>query len=713
MSTISEALQKYFGHTSFRPLQEEIITDVLEKKDVFVLMPTGAGKSLCYQLPAVFQTGVTIVISPLIALMKDQVDGLRENGIKAGFLNSSLSASNQQKVKLLLRSGKLSLLYIAPERLKADGFMKFLQQIPIALFAIDEAHCISEWGHDFRKDYRELKKLREVFPSIPVIALTATATDRVQSDIVEQLQLRHAKTYKASFNRPNLHYIVLKKDDPIEQVIAYSKKREGESGIVYCQTRDRVEQVALALQQVGIKALPYHAGLQDDVRRDHQEQFIHDDVSVVVATIAFGMGIDKPNVRFIMHVDLPHNLERYYQETGRAGRDGLASECILLFSYADRETIKYFIDQKETESERAIAYTQLSQMVNFAQSKTCRRKILLGYFDESFSQNQCEACDNCLSHKDTFDGTILAQKILSCIYRLQGGFGINHVANILVGAKTKQISFYHHERLSTYAIVDDYSKNELKEHIGELIALGYIEQTIGKYPTLRLTPKSVAILKGEEKLLLTKPDQIEALSDLQINKEMNQQLFDELRRLRKRLADKKNLPPYMIFPDTTLTDMATYFPQSIEELSNIRGVGELKLQTYGKEFLRAIVAYCEPRSIASQPIRKRRIHNQHSYSSSTNQTVALFRQGLSIEEIAKRREFVPSTIIKHLVRAYLQGEDVDIDKLVPEEKQPEIINAFHELGLDRLGPIKERLGESYSYGELEIVRAKLLREKNK
>jgi ATP-dependent DNA helicase RecQ len=601
MASLQNILQQYFGYTSFRPLQEQIITDIMSRKDVFVLMPTGGGKSLCYQLPSVAQDGTTIVVSPLISLMKDQVDGLVQNGIRAAYLNSSLLPEEQLRVLDKLQTNNLSLLYVAPERLVQEQFLYVLKNIKINFFAIDEAHCISQWGHDFRPEYRQLDLIKKEFPDKPLMALTATATPRVRNDIIERLHLDGVSIYSASFNRPNLLYRVVRKSDAFAQAIDIISAHKGESGVVYCQSRKTVESVAGRLQKTEIKALPYHAGLPDEERKKNQERFIHEDVEVIVATIAFGMGIDKPNVRYVLHYDLPRSIENYYQETGRAGRDGLASECVLLYSYGDKFFYDRFIAEK-TEEEQRIAKAQMRRMIDFAQSKICRRAQLLQYFAESFPEKSCGACDNCLSPAETIDGTVIAQKILSCVYRTQQRFGVTHIVRILTGSKDKNVLLHGHHLLSTYGIIEEYGRGDVKTFIYELIQQGYLRQSEDQYGILFLTPKSGAVLKRLEKVRLTKPEErvikkveSEEEKDLKIDEE----LFQQLRRLRKKLADRQNVPPYVIFSDKSLKDMAGYFPQTLEQFSGMYGVGEEKLKKYGEIFMKEIAAYCKPRGISA------------------------------------------------------------------------------------------------------------------
>jgi ATP-dependent DNA helicase RecQ len=480
-------LKQYFGFTSFRPRQEEIIRASLAGQDVFALLPTGGGKSLCFQLPALTRTGLTVVVSPLIALMKDQVDALQAAGVAGTFLNSSLSANESRERLRGLHRGEFKLLYVAPERLLLSGFLDDLKRWNVALFAIDEAHCISEWGHDFRPEYRQLAGLRPQFPAVPFMALTATATERVRSDIVGQLHLREPALFVASFNRPNLTYRVSGKTGAYGQVLEFVRARPRDAGIIYCQSRKGAESLALKLNEDGVKAAPYHAGLEREDRSRNQEQFLRDEVRVVCATIAFGMGINKPNVRFVIHYDLPKNIESYYQETGRAGRDGLPSDCLLLFSAGDVVKYGQFIDEKTDPHEQRIAREQLQQMVHYAECNGCRRVELLGYFGEEFAETNCGACDNCLSPRATFDGTLAAQKLLSCVYRIREmsgfGVGLNHIVEVLTGADTEKIRRWGHAQLSTYGIGHEHTRAEWSAIGRELIRLGLLAQTTEKFST--------------------------------------------------------------------------------------------------------------------------------------------------------------------------------------------------------------------------------------
>src|ERR1700736_4321013 len=498
MMDFGGALKKHFGYDAFRPLQEEIIADALAGRDVFALMPTGGGKSLCFQLPALLREGLTIVVSPLISLMKDQVDALQASGVAATFLNSALDANESRARWRGLHRGEHRLLYLAPERLMLESFLEKAKQWNVSQIAIDEAHCISEWGHDFRPEYRELAKLRTHFPDAPIMVLTATATERVRKDILKQLQLRDASCYVASFNRPNLNYRVVPRADPYTQVLTLIRSRPHESGIVYCASRKTADALAKKLNADGIRAKPYHAGLEAIDRASHQEMFLRDDIRVITATIAFGMGINKPNVRFVVHHDLPKNIESYYQETGRAGRDGLPSDCVLLFNASDVIKQRRFIEDK-SEPEQRIANEQLRAMVTYAETRDCRRATLLSYFGEQLSPPLCDGCDNCLNPRETFDGTVHAQKFLSCVHRIQAkhgfGFGLNHVVEVLTGGNTEAIRQRGHEQLSTFGIGRDVQRSAWLAIGRELLRLGLVAAAPGKFATLQLTSAGLAALR--------------------------------------------------------------------------------------------------------------------------------------------------------------------------------------------------------------------------
>jgi len=594
---LPRTLKKDFGYDQFRPLQEEIIRDALAGRDVFALMPTGGGKSLCFQLPALLRSGLTIVVSPLISLMKDQVDALQTSGIAATFLNSALDRHEAVERLRRLNRGECRLLYVAPERLMLDGFLERALNWNITQIAIDEAHCISEWGHDFRPEYRELKKLRRHLPDVPIMALTATATERVRKDIVDQLHLHKARCYVASFNRPNLTYRVVPKSSPYEQVLTLIRARPNESGIVYCASRKTADSLATKLNGDGVKAKPYHAGLESTDRAEHQEQFLRDDARVITATIAFGMGINKPNVRFVIHHDLPKNIESYYQETGRAGRDGLPGECVLLFNASDVVKQTRFIEEK-SEKEQRIAREQLGQMVHYAETRECRRATLLRYFGEEFPA-PCNGCDNCLEPRETFDGTIHAQKFLSCIYRIyekEGfGFGLNHVVDVLTGAETEAIRQRGHNELSTYGVGKDVKRTAWLAIGRELLRLGLIAVAPGKFATLQLTEAGRAALRERKTITLTKPFDVETTKRSKKHRageiKCDEGLFEQLRALRRQIADKRDVPAYVIFSDVALREMARTYPTTQAEFRRIPGVGEQKLRDFAEPFTAAIRDY--------------------------------------------------------------------------------------------------------------------------
>jgi ATP-dependent DNA helicase RecQ len=704
-------LKKHFGYEQFRPLQEEIIRDALAGRDLFVLMPTGGGKSLCFQLPALMRDGLTIVVSPLISLMKDQVDALQTSGIPATYLNSTLDREDAKGRWRRLNRGEYRMLYVAPERLMLDTFLERALNWNIAQFAIDEAHCISEWGHDFRPEYRELKKLREHFPDAPVMALTATATERVRADIVKELKLRGPRCYVASFNRPNLTYRVVPKSAPYEQLLEFIRARPNESGIVYCFSRKNTESLARNLSEDGIAAKPYHAGLTAAERTKHQESFLRDDVRVITATIAFGMGINKPNVRFVVHYDLPKNLESYYQETGRAGRDGLPSECVLLFSASDVAKQIHFIDEK-SEKEARIARAQLQQMVHYAETRECRRVTLLEYFGETFSQQQCDGCDNCLQPRETFDGTVHAQKFLSCVYRIQArhgfGFGLNHVVDVLRGADTETIRERRHNELSTYGIGRDLKRDAWQAIGRELLRLGLIECAPGRFATLTLSAAGREVLRNRTAVTLTK--QIDVAAQKKKPRagaiECDELLFEQLRGLRRKIADERDVPAYVIFSDASLREMARNYPTTVTEFRRIGGVGEQKLKDFAEPFLREIENYLakNPRRRFSRthpPSRQR----QSRLNDSQAETLRRFLTGESVDQIARRRGFVHSTVYGHIAAAVELGKLTERERFFTATQEKEIAAAFHQVSSGKLVDVSAILRNEYDIGLLRIFRA--------
>jgi ATP-dependent DNA helicase RecQ len=594
-STPLDTLKTVFGYSAFRPHQEEIIEGVIGGGDVFVLMPTGGGKSLCYQVPALHREGTAIIVSPLISLMKDQVDALKANGVRAAQYNSSIGKAAARSTLAAFHGGELDLLYLAPERLMSDTFLERLRDIPIALFAIDEAHCVSQWGHDFRPEYIQLGRLRRLFPDIPLIALTATADPQTRDDILHRLDLKHAACHAAGFDRPNIRYTVVDKHKPFDQLSAFIAGRPGEAGIVYALSRKRTEEVAEKLAATGIKAAPYHAGLPAAERRRVQEAFLKDDLQVVVATVAFGMGIDKPNVRFVVHYDIPKNIESYYQETGRAGRDGLPAEALLLFGYGDIAIVRGLIEKGYNEKQNRIELHKLNAMVGYAEPLTCRRRALLRYFGEELPED-CGNCDICLNPPERYDATEDARKALSCVFRLGQRFGMGQVIDVLRGSENQRILTLGHDRLSTYGIGADRSKEAWGGLIRQLVHLGYLKQDMANYSVLQLTEAARPLLRGEWKLILpkprVKPKAVKKPSRKRIGElDYNTDLFQVLRELRKGIADREGVPPYIVFGDAALAEMAAYRPEDETAFLQINGVGQRKMERYGEDFIAAITGF--------------------------------------------------------------------------------------------------------------------------
>jgi ATP-dependent DNA helicase RecQ len=601
---LDSILKHTFGYSGFRPLQREIMEEVLAGRDAFALLPTGGGKSLCFQLPALVLPGLTVVVSPLIALMKDQVDALTASGVAATYLNSTLEA-NESRARLRgLHRGEYKLLYAAPERLLLENWAENLVNWNVSLIAIDEAHCVSEWGHDFRPEYRQLPRLRELLPEAPIMALTATATERVRDDIIGHLGLREPQCFVASFNRPNLTYRVIAKEQPLKQVIGFVEKRREESGIVYCASRKGTEALAASLASRGFAVRPYHAGLTPKERAANQESFLRDETKIMCATVAFGMGINKPNVRYVIHHDLPKNVEGYYQETGRAGRDGLPSDCLLLFSAGDVAKQLHFLDEISDPAERQVARAQLQQMIHYAESSGCRRAELLSYFAEDWPLDNCGACDNCLTPRESYDGTVLAQKFLSCVYRIRAAsrfdVGINHVIEVLTGAETEKIRRWGHDRLSTYGIGKDLARTHWAAIGRELMRLGYVAQSPGQFATLELTPEGLSVLKDRRAVPLTKPIEKPKDAATAARKpsrageiECDEILFARLRVFRKKLADEREVPAYIILGDTSLREIARYYPTSERAMLAINGIGERKYADFGELFIEEVRKYLE------------------------------------------------------------------------------------------------------------------------
>ena len=711
-------LKAVFGYDTFRHNQQDIVEHVLTGNDAVVLMPTGGGKSLCYQVPALCFSGVSIVVSPLISLMKDQVDALLQNGIKAAFLNSTQSNAEQSSIFQQLRNNELKLLYVAPERLMGSEayFLQFLKQINVSLFAIDEAHCISQWGHDFRPEYLILGQLKDAFPAIPLIALTATADALTRNDIVDKLRLKEFRLFENSFNRPNIWYYVKPKSNYYRDMVTYLHEHKDDSGIIYCLSRASTDRLAEDLKKDGFNAEAYHAGLEKNVRDGRQEKFQKDEIKIIVATIAFGLGINKSNVRFVIHADLPKNIEGYYQETGRAGRDGLHSEALLFYSAGDVLKLKSFAKVEGNEAQSKIMLQKLEKMSRYCETKTCRRKFMLNYFGEE-APEFCNSCDTCLNRPVLKDCTTIAQKILSTVARLNEKFGMGYVVDILKGSNSEKI-WSQHKTLSVYGIGKDVAKEEWKHYIRELLHYDYLKTGDGEFPVLQLTEKSRLALSKRENVYLSAPVEVVIAKEPVIYQQhpYEKELFESLKQLRNKIAREENVPPYVVFSDSTLMDLATYLPILKDDLFKISGFGSFKIEKYGEPFLDAVQDYCIANKIATrislkQPKRERKNTTERKpspeRSSDTKRlSYQLFKEGKTIEQIAAERTLSPITIENHL-SYYISTGELDINDFVGCEKQADITKATEVFGITSLKVLKDNLPEEISYGDIRMTLASI------
>lgn len=709
---LTDSLKRYFGYNEFRKYQEDIISTILNKKDLLAILPTGAGKSICYQLPALLMQGTAFVISPLISLMQDQVVTLTKQDIPAAYLSSGLHF--RDVIDVLENLDIYKLIYLSPERFADPLFQERLKKISISFFAIDEAHCISQWGHSFRPEYRQLSIIKTLFPNCPIVALTATATPEVEHDIATQLAMKSPSLIRGSFDRPNLTLRIIKRENEISQLTNFLDRHSKESGIIYCSTRRGVEDTYQNLVQLGYQVKMYHAGMSDADRTESQQAFIEDQIPLMVATVAFGMGVHKPNIRYIVHMNMPKSIEQYYQEIGRAGRDGLPSECLLLFGGQDLMVYRSFLPQIEDELVRKETRNKTEKMYQYCTACKCRRKSLLSYFGEIYPHDKCNSCDNCLDGVEQFDGTEIAQKVLSCVYKLRQNFGIKQVIDVLRGSKSESIISRGHDQLSTYGIMSDCSANGLRFYIDSLLEQNILKSEGDEYPTLKFTDNAWGIIHGTQKITFTKKSEEFKPSDsrksVSKNKEKdsyyelkNNPLYHELAQLRQKYARDEKVPPYIVFSDRTLLEMVNKPPKTENEFLSINGVGPVKWQKYGVPFLNAILKHTSFETSAPTYSFSQPKATQKTQQSTSDETLKLFREGKSLDDIAYIRRKARGTIVEHIAEKIKQGEFIDITHLVTEEDQQKIKEAIAKVGMQKLTPIKNELPDEITYDQIRLV----------
>lgn len=687
-------LKKHFGYNEFRKAQEKVIESILKKEDTVAIMPTGAGKSICYQIPALIFQGVTVVISPLISLMKDQVDSLKEVGIEATYINSSLNNLEIEERIFNAREGLYKLIYIAPERLESDSFVRSLNNLNIALLAVDEAHCVSQWGHDFRPSYTKISNFIRKLSKRPIVAaFTATATETVRRDILNSLELQNPKVFVTGFDRENLSFSVIKGEDKEKFIFDYLENNIGKVGIIYTSTRKEAESLYNKINKKGYKVGVYHAGLNDEERKKTQEDFSFDNIEIIVATNAFGMGIDKSNVRFVIHHNIPKNMEAYYQEAGRAGRDGEESECILLFSPNDIRLQKYFIDESFLSPERKNnEYNKLRAMVDYCYTSKCLRSYILEYFGEEPLEEKCNNCSTCNDNREEKDITLEAQKIFSCVYRMKERFGVNMVADVLRGSKNKKLLSLDLDGLSTYGIMEEFTQKDIVALMNKLIADDYMVTTDDKFPVVRLRAKSYDVLKGKETVAIK-------VSKIEKKVKADNELLDRLKQLRKEISQEESVPPFMIFPDATLKELSEYMPTKEEDLLKIKGIGERKAEVYGERFIKSITEYMDENGID--------INNMDSYEGTKSNkdskikthvlSYNLYKEGKSIKEIADERNLKAITIQEHLFKCLSEGMEVDLDNFIKKDYERLILDTIKKVGGTKLKPVKDELPPEVDY----------------